>query len=408
MEEGTQGLAEDIRYYGQWMRDEAEKRIGHLYPKIEVTAEMAKERSDLKSYIGKKLTVIAWLWARTVKSPNPAFADVDVPLASTFMLSTKVMKEAYVDPVIEGSGYRFAVKIGKPKDEEGAKKGTSAGKRAAFKCVMSGIPITYDYIRSEGQSGRIGARLMAIVAEGEHGRIYISPTPGHETIAFMAKPEWKPDTPLEGKSRVNVSNYGLDTFGDLFTSRQLVALTVFSDLVQEVRERVMHDAFFVGLGDDGKHLRDGAVGATAYAEAVGVYLGFAIDKLTKTMNTVCTWQTDRTRLVAAFRRQAIPMTWDYAEPNAFLDATGHFYFPVLSDTEEMLGFLVRGAGQASQNDAAIQTLSTDRIISTDPPYYDNIGYADLSDFFYVWLRRSLRSIFPDLCSAHSQFLRKRS
>ena len=171
--EGRAGPAEDVRYYGQWMRDEAEKRIGHLYPKVEVTAEMAKERPDLKPYVGQKLTVIAWLWARTVKSPNPAFADVDVPLASTFMLSTKAGKEAYVEPVIENGGYRFTVKVGKPKDAEAAKNGTKLARGANFRCLMSGTPIAGDYIKAEGKAGRMGARLMAIVAEGERGRMYL-------------------------------------------------------------------------------------------------------------------------------------------------------------------------------------------------------------------------------------------
>ena len=176
---GAQGLAEDVRYYGQWMRDEAEKRIGHLYPKVEVTAEMAKERPDLKPYVGQKLTVIAWLWARTVKSPNPAFAQVDVPLASTFMLSTKAGKEAYVEPVIENGGYRFTVKVGKPKDAEAAKNGTKLARGANFQCLMSGTPIAGDYIKAEGKAGRMGARLMAIVAEGDRGRVYLAPTPEH-------------------------------------------------------------------------------------------------------------------------------------------------------------------------------------------------------------------------------------
>ena len=164
---GAQGLAEDVRYYGRWMRDEAEKRIGHLYPKVEVTPEMVRERPDLKAYQGHELTVIAWLWARTVKSPNPAFADVDVPLASTFMLSTKKGKEAYVEPVIEDRGYRFAVKVGTPSDA--ARAGTKLSRGANFRCLMSGTPIAGDYIKSEGKAGRMSARLMAIVAEGDRG-----------------------------------------------------------------------------------------------------------------------------------------------------------------------------------------------------------------------------------------------
>ena len=154
------------------MRDEAEKRIGHLYPKVAVTEEMVRERPDLKPYQGRKLTVIAWLWARTVKSPNPAFADVDVPLVSTFMLSTKKGKEAYVEPVIEGRGYRFAVKVGVPADEEAAKAGTKLARGANFKCLMSGTAPSPGVIFDQdgpGKAKRMGARLMAIVAEGNRG-----------------------------------------------------------------------------------------------------------------------------------------------------------------------------------------------------------------------------------------------
>ena len=244
---GAQGLADDVRHYGQWMRDEAEKRIGHLYPKVEITDEMVAKRTDLERYKGQKLTVIAWLWARTVKSPNPAFANIDVPLASTFMLSTKKGKEAYVEPVVENRAYRFVAKVGKPPDPAAAKAGTSAGKRRAFLCLMSGTPITYDYIRGEGQAGRMGARLMAIVALGTRGRVYLKPTGEHEAAAREARPDWRPEVQLEGKARVNVSNYGLDVFGDLFTARQLVALTTFSDLVGEAMKRVRRDAVAAGL-----------------------------------------------------------------------------------------------------------------------------------------------------------------
>jgi putative DNA methylase len=216
---GAQGLAEDVRYYGQWMRDEAEKRIGHLYPKVEVTAEMASSatnpRPDLKPYVGRKLTVIAWLWARTVKSPNPAFAEVDVPLASTFMLSTKAGKEAYVEPVIENGGYRFTVKVGKPKDAEGAKNGTKLSRGANFQCLMSGTPIASDHIYSEAQAGRMGARLMAIVAEGDRGRVYLAPTPEMESVALTAQPTWKPEVAMPENPRwFSPPLYGLKTYGD--------------------------------------------------------------------------------------------------------------------------------------------------------------------------------------------------
>ncbi len=394
---GAQGLAEDVRYYGQWMRDEAEKRIGALYPKVAVTAEMAKERPELKPYVGQELTVIAWLWARTVKSPNPAFAQVDVPLASTFMLSTKAGKEAYVEPVIENDGYRFTVKVGKPKDAERAKSGTSAGKRAAFKCVMSGTPLPYDYIRTEGQAGRMGARLMAVVAEGARGRVYLASTREHEAAALKAKPEWRPETPLHGKCRVNVSNYGLDNYGDLFTPRQLVALTTFSDLVQEARERVQRDTLQAGLPDDPKPLRDGGTGATAYAEAICVYLSCAVSRLASYNNSICHWNMKGGSVAQIFSRQAVPMSWDFIEVGPLQKMSGNWIGGIewVSDVFANLE-VVLFSGFGSQADASTQSLSCDCVVSTDPPYYDNIGYADLSDFFYVWLRRSLRSIFPEL------------
>jgi putative DNA methylase len=394
---GAQGLAEDVRYYGKWMRDEAEKRIGHLYPKIEVTAEMAKSRPDLKPLVGKKLTVIAWLWARTVKSPNPAFAQVNVPLASTFMLSTKEGKEAYVEPVIEGGGYRFTVKVGKPKDAEAAKRGTSAGKRGGFRCLISDTPIPYNYIRDEGKAGRMGARLMAIVAERNRGRAYLPPTEAMEAVARQAKPEWRPETPLHGKCRVNVSNYGLDNYGDLFTPRQLVALTTFSDLVQEARERVQRDALATGLPADGKPLAADGAGAAAYADAVGVYLAFAISKLADRGSSICGWDSSRDSLRNTFGRQAIPMVWDFAEANFLSDSAGSYNNAVDQGARVLQDYLpAEPNGRSSQADAAAQSISIGKSISTDPPYYDNIGYADLSDFFYVWLRRSLKPVFPDL------------
>ncbi|MBE3120495.1 MAG: DUF1156 domain-containing protein [Candidatus Atribacteria bacterium] len=396
---GAQGLAEDVRYYGQWMRDEAEKRIGHLYPKVEVTAEMANVRPDLKKYAGQKLTVIAWLWARTVKSPNPAFAQVDVPLASTFMLSTKAGKEAYVEPVIESGGYRFTVKVGKPKDAEAAKNGTKLSRGANFQCLMSGTPMAPQYIKDEGKAGRMSARLMAIVAEGERGRVYLAPTPEMEAIALIAQPTWKPETPLPADMRSHwTPPYGLTTYGDLFTPRQLVALTTFSDLVQEARERVKRDALAAGLPDDGKPLREGGTGATAYADAVGMYLGFGSSRAADAWSSIVSWRNQVEASRNTFARQALPMTWDFTEVNPFSESCGHWMGNSVEWVQQSILHLPSHpiAGHADQADAAAQTISAKKLISTDPPYYDNIGYADLSDFFYVWLRRSLKPIFPDL------------
>jgi putative DNA methylase len=397
---GAQGLAEDVRYYGKWMRDEAEKRIGHLYPKIEITAEMARERPDLKPLVGNKLTVIAWLWARTVKSPNPAFAHVDVPLVSTFMLSTKPGKEAYVEVVrtqdLGLSGYRFTVKVGKPKNPEAVKNGTKLSRGANFRCVMSDIPIPGDYIKAEGRAGRMGARLMAIVAEGERGRLYISPTPDHEAIARRAKPAWRPETPIPPDPRALwTPPYGLTTFGDLFTPRQLVALTTFSDLVGEAMELIRRDAVAAGLPDDGIPLREGGTGAQAYAEAIATYLGLGLGRSANYWSSLTPWGGDF--LVQTFGRQAIPMVWDYAEGNPLSHSTGNWSGALQWIEKVIVNALpALHKGNAFEADAQRQTMSNDKLISTDPPYYDNVGYADLSDYFYVWLRRSLKPVFPDL------------
>jgi putative DNA methylase len=401
---GATGLSEDVRYYGQWMRDEAEQRIGHLYPKVEVTSEMAQERPDLEPYVGRRLTVIAWLWARTVKSPNPAFAHVAVPLASTFMLSTKPGKEAYVVPVTKHGSYQFTVKVGNPTDAEEVSTGTKRA-RANFVCLMSGSPISGDYIKTEGQAGRIGARLLAIVAEGDRERVYLAPTPEHEAIALEARPEWKPDATISGSTQyLGVKPYGMDRLDQVFADRQLVALTTFADLVTEVRKQVRSDAVQAGLPQDHKSLYDGGAGATAYADAVGMYCSLAVGKLSDNASTLCSWHNgaQHQKIRATFGRQALPMTWDFAEGNAFSVSSGHFMRQV-DLIVEVLGTALSaaGSGKAEQSDAQRQALSAGKVISTDPPYYDNVPYADLSDFFYVWLRRSLQPVFPDLFATYT-------
>jgi putative DNA methylase len=395
--QGAKGLAEDVRYYGQWMREQAEQRIGQLYPKVSITAEMVQERPDLKPYQGQALTVIAWLWARTVKSPNPAYAHVDVPLASSFMLSTKAGKEAFVEPVIEGDTYHFTVKVGKPADPETAKNGTKLARGANFRCLISEMPIEGDYIKAEGVAGRMGARLMAIVAEGKGGRVYLSPNAEHEQIAKQAQSEWRPETPLPNDPRnFWTVHYGLTTFGDLFTSRQLVALNTFADLVAEAREKIYEDALNSGLASAVQALDIDGYYAQDYADAVSIYLSLGISKLADSGNALVSWKSSMDQAIHLFTRQAIPMVWDYAEPNIFANAMGDLFVTLKNIARVIEQLPTTRQGYVRQEDAQKQIISEHKLVSTDPPYYDNVGYAELSDFFYVWLRRTLRPVFPEL------------
>lgn len=396
---GARGLAEDVRRYGHWMREQAQQRIGQLYPPVEISAAMAKDRPDLEPLVGQRLTVIAWLWARTVRSPNPAYANVEVPLASTFLLATKAGKEAWVEPVVEGQGYRFEVKVaeGKRKPPASAKGGTKVS-QGAFRCLMSDTPIKYDYADAEANAGRMKQRLMAVVAEGQRGRIYLSPTDAMQSLAESAKPTWKPDTPCRGTFASNAQGrrYGFNVFGDYFTPRQLVALTTFSDLVGEARERIRANALQAGMPDDGRGLDAGGTGATAYAEALATYLMFAVDKVADRNSSICGWATLREHARNTFGRQAIPMVWDFAESNPLSDSSGNFEGGIDSIWKGLLSVEACTAGHASQSDAQSTSISIAKVVSTDPPYYDNIGYADLSDFFYVWLRAGLRGTYPVL------------
>jgi putative DNA methylase len=392
------------------MREEAKKRIGHLYPKVEVTAEIVRGRPELKPYLGKSLTLIACLWVRTVKSPNPAFAEVDVPLASTFRLSRMKGNEAYVEPVIERGHYRFAVKAGAPIDFEFTKNGTERS-RANFVCLMSGEPIPPAYIKREGMAGRMGVRLMAIVAEGKRGRVYLPPTEAHEVAASGARPEWKPEVTISGSTQyLGVKPYGMERFDQLFTKRQLVALTTFSDLVCEVRERVRGDASASQSRSGSEIVENCDNGPAAYADGVAVYLAFALSGLADRLSTLCIWDaggpTWGTKLNHVFGRQALPMSWDFAEANPLSTQSGSFWNS-LEYTSKGIGVAGGQIGFAGQADAAKQEWTKDKIVSTDPPYYDNIPYADLSDYLRLApplaKGKSSRISLP-----HSQFRRLKS
>jgi len=391
---GAQGLAEDVRYYGQWVNEEAKKRIGRFYPAVEVTAELAAERPDLAQFIGQKLNVVAWIWARTVKSPNPAFRHIHVLLASTFVLSSKEGKEAYVEPIVDGDSYEFYVRTGRPPDE--AKMGTKLARGANFRCLLSGAPIEPNYIKEEFRAGRMGTRLLAIVAEGRRGRIYLRPTGDQEMIAAKAVPEWRPEITISGSTQyLGVKPYGLEKFDQIFSPRQLLALSTFNDLVCDVAQLIESDAASANFPRDERRLAEDGKGARAYSDCIRTFLGLAVSRWADLNNTLCTWNSTNNNIRALFSRQAIPMTWDFAELSVFGPLAN--MEGLLSNYSELAKSLPANTpGAACQADAQTQTQSHLCVVSTDPPYYDNVPYADLSDFFYVWLRRSLQDVYPGL------------
>lgn len=398
---GAAGLSDDVRFYGKWMRDEAEKRIGHLYRKVKITAAMARDRPDLKDCIGHELTIIAWLWARTVASSNPAVGDIQVPLVRSYWLSTKKGKEAYVEPLIDRKArtYRFAVRTGKAKDNAVVDAGTKLGRGCKFRCLLSDQPIPESHVKEAGTKGQLRSTLLAMVAEGPNGRIYLSPDV--ESPLCVAPPTDLQgiDAPLATDPRnLWCLAYGLDTFDKLFTPRQLVALTTFSDLVKEARSKVLADAEkHMASPKDNGTLSQGGSGPQAYADAVATYLGLATSRLGSTHCTMAIWSTSRDQSINAFGRQAIPMTWDYPEVNPFAGAAGDFEQTLNSAIEVFDRIPACGFGDVRQSDATTAMPSiAGAIVATDPPYYDNIGYADLSDFFYVWLRRSIGDLYPEL------------
>lgn len=385
------GLANDVRYYGKWMLEEARKRIGHLYPKVKTP----------NGHNNNEATVIAWIWARTVECPNPA-CKAQMPLVRSFWLSTKKNKKAWIEPVINRveKTVQFEVKTGEgaPPDPPKTGRGTN------FRCLVCKEPADDQHIKDEGIAKKFGVQLLAIVADGGRGRLYLSPTSDQEVISAAAQPEWEPTEDLPYNPRaIYCPLYGLQKFSDLFTSRQLVALTTLVDLVKEVRERVLNDA---KLSSDWKTQADqslyqGGDGPIAYADTIATFLSFAIDRLADFNCALSTWKPSGEQQMHLFSRQAIPMVWDFAEANVFADKAICWSnaVEITADAIETIIVKVKSLGEVNQLDAtsALPYISSS-LISTDPPYYDNVPYADLSDFFYVWLRRSLKGIYPDLFS----------
>ena len=374
----AEGLAADVQHYGQWLRDEAEKRIGHLYPKITAPG-------------GTEHTVIAWKWARTVISPNPA-NPIETPLVNSWWLSKKKGKEAWVKATVVDGQVQYEVQH----NADGPKKGedgTRVGRGGIS--LADGTPISADYIKEQGVQRGLGSHLIAIVAEDKKGRLYLSPNAEHMAASLVKAPD---DVPLQEIPHNPRSHwtpaYGLTKFSDLFTNRQLVALTTLSELVPEVRSKVLEDALASGI-PAGERLEDGGVGAEAYADAVATYLALGVSRMADYCNSLCTWDRTRDSVTHLFSRQAIPLVWDYVEANILSNSSGNFLGQLGWIVKALQRMNVQGSGKVKQISATSRDYAG-LVVSTDPPYYDNIGYSDLSDFFYVWLRKSLRTIHPSV------------
>ena len=361
--QGAQGLANDIAYYGKMLKERAFEKIGHLYPKVDVPET------------GQEATVIAWIWARTVKCPNPA-CECKMPLVHSFWLSKKKKKAVYLSPVVDGKKVRFEIR----NDTKNVPEGTV--NRTGARCVSCGANVPFSYIREEAKAGRMGTYMMAVVAEGINGRLYLEANEEYEKIATIDRPNDYPDAVLPNNPRdFKTPNYGLNNFADLFTNRQLTALTTFSDLITDMHEQVCKDG-----------------GSKEYGEAITLYLAFAVDKALDWNSSICGWNPSRDVLRNTFGRQAIPMVWDYAEANIFSESAGSFE-SMLKWIKKCTQSLPTGViGDVIHHDASQDNGLKEVVISTDPPYYDNISYANLSDYFYIWLRRILRSIYPEIFS----------
>lgn len=364
---GAKGLAEDVRYYGEWLKNKAFEKIGYLYPKI-------------KDEHGQEYTVIAWLWARTVKCPNPA-CGCQMPLTSSFIVSKKSGRETYVEPIISDNKVSFVVK-------QGRKAPDGTVKRSGAKCIFCGQPVGFPYIREEGKNGRIGSEMIAIVGLGSSGRIYFSPTDEHINTALSAKPNDPPQGELGYyPGYINPVGYGITHFDKMFTPRQLTAMTTFRDLISEVKKQIIDDARST-ISDEVKRKE--------YSNAIALYLALAVDRLANRLSNICIWNSTGEKIEQTFGMQGIQMTWNFAEANIFSDSTGSWSGSLEWIPKCLEQFPCGKTGVVHQYDAQSDNGMRNIMVSTDPPYYDSIIYADFSDFFYVWLRGMLKDIYPDL------------
>lgn len=381
-------LASDVARYGDHLLAEARKRLEALYP--EVTLPKANGGGTAKA--------IAWIWARTVQCPNPK-CRCQMPLVKSFVLAKKKGKEVRIEPTVLTKGSKAKIQFSIKENVPGGVRTSKNGRGAKFGCLACGSPSEDGYIKEQGRQGKIDVELIAIVADGPKGRVYLAPSEEHSRAAVACTPDWIPDEELAYDPRnIWCTQYGLTKFGDLFTKRQLVALGAFSDGLKAVRKMACADAKKRGLPDDGVSLEDGGLGASAYADAVAVLLAFNIDRCTDFNNSLCRWSSSNEKVMNLFGRQAIPMMWDFAEANIVGDSVGSWStcLSYLCKCVDVVAVSTNTHCATVRNGDAstVKGPKGSLLVSTDPPYYDNIGYADLSDFFYVWMRHSLKAVLP--------------
>ncbi len=401
------GLAEDIRRFGQVLYARAQVLTNRIYPLACVTTCEIKERPELKQYDGRHLPVVAWLWARTVQSPNPAADNAEIPLVSTFLLSTGRDLQTWVDLQVQERTFTFKVRRGKlsAQDLKRLANGTRTGKAQDFTCCFTGTPVTREYVRTEAKAGRMRTRLMAIVAAGDKGRVYLSAdsvppvnlsSEEQESVSLARRTFLSGATPTRAMITGGVcSAYGLETWGALFTDRQILSLLTLVSLLEEVREDAKSRALLSGW-ERGEPLDEGGCGAVAYGDAITILLAFAIDRLVDYGSTIATWRPKDNALRSTLSKQGFPMTWDFAEGSP-LGGSSAGFVEATRVVARVFDFLpAHQAGFAFQADAQTVALESRPVYSTDPPYYDNISYAEVSDFFYSWLRRALKPVVPSV------------
>jgi putative DNA methylase len=380
----AQGLAHDVEAYGSELLGLATQKLAPFYPK------------EPNPTTGNAATVTHCVWARTVKSPDPSF-PFHVPLVGSWVLATKNAVQTWIEPIVDRSSGRFEYRV----REGGTPPPGTVGARAAT-CLATGSPITLDYIKAEGEAGRIGNCLIALVAEGDRSKVFLQASDLQlQAARDCPEPQWRPEGLLSTHPQyMGTPRYGLDEWWKLFTPRQLLALTTFSDLLPSVRQRVLEDSIEAGMANDSIPARLGGDGSTAYADAVVTYLAFAIDRLADWNSNLCRWEKKAAVSQQVFSDKAIKMVWDYAEANPLAASTGSLRatLKTIRGALEAIPSQTTSA-QVAQRDAESYVEEVGlSCLSTDPPYYAQVPYSDISDFFYVWLRHNLRDIWPDECA----------